>query len=201
MHKIEISDEVWGHLTRLHIPFKDQTPNDVLRRVLPGISEARGPIVRSKPGVAVHGGEAALSANERGSRARADYISTLQQEGIIIRLEGSVWAYLEKSDSWAVIPFATEQLPNRWFLGAPEEDIAKRERVSIVLLCREESGTIFDIVLAPDLVTKIVPDLSRSKGQLKFNLKRVGSRYQLMIPRHGALDVSSCVRARSPLKK
>jgi len=37
---------------------------------------------------------------------------------------------------------------------------------------------------------EIVNLLSKSKGQLKFNVKKVGNRYYLVLPRHGTLDLS-----------
>jgi len=202
MPKIEISHEVWEHLQRLATPFVDHTPDDVLRRILPGVPKAKGLHAAVKLAISTDPQKPALSPREEGKRVRRDYVSRLQTQGMDIRLADSVWAHLERTDSWVAIPFAAEHGgPGRWFLGLPETDVAQRNRVFVVLLCQEESGSVVDIVLPPDVVTVILPRLSCSKGQVKFNVKRVGNRYQLMIPRAEPMDLSSYVKGRSLLSK
>jgi len=201
MQKIEISDKVWQYLQRLAIPFVDQTPDDVLRRILPKVTEAKGVVAGTKLAVGADDGEVGPSRKERGDRARQDYISRLQKEGLTMRLAGGIWAYLERGDSWVALPSATERRPNRWFLGISEREATEKGRAFIALLCQEESGSVVDIVLPPDVVTMILPRLFCYKGQVKFNVKRVGNRYQLMIPRAEPMDLSSYVKGRSLLSK
>ena len=201
MPKIEISDEVWEYLQRLATPFVDHTPDDVLRRILPGVPKARGSHAAVKLAISTDPQESALSPREKGKRVRGDYVSRLQTQGTAIRLADSVWAHLERTDFWVAIPFAVEHgRPGHWFLGLPETPVAQRNRVFVVLLCQEESGSVVDIVLPLDAVREIIPRLSRSKGQTKFNVKRTGNRWELMIPRVGPFDVSKYVGGRGVLR-
>ena len=88
-----------------------------------------------------------------------------------------------------------EWRPGRWFLGLPEDRVLERINkggVVIVLLCQSASGSRLDFVIPGDTVQEIVPKLSKSAGQLKFNLKKVGNRYQLVMPGSSPLDVSDC---------
>ncbi len=136
-----------------------------------------------------------LTSKERGKRLREGYISELQQDGIQINQVDSVWAKTV-GGLWVAIPTATmEWRPGRWFLGLPEDRVLERINkggVVIVLLCQSASGSRLDFVIPGDTVQEIVPKLSKSAGQLKFNLKKVGNRYQLVMPGSSPLDVSDC---------
>jgi len=139
---------------------------------------------------------------ERGRKLRNDYISELQQNGIQIQQVDSVWAKTS-SDLWVAIPTATmEWRPGRWFLGLSEDKV--RERISrgviVILLCQAASGTRLDFVIPPHKVEEILPKLSRSKGELKFNIKKVDGRYQLVIPHDNTFDVTDCKGAVSFLQ-
>jgi hypothetical protein len=132
------------------------------------------------------------SSKELGMRVREWYISQLQQRGVRIEQVDRVWAKTP-TDLWVAIPFAKERRPNRWFLGLPETEVIKRISnggTAIVLLCQSNTGDTLDFVLPQSKVQEIVPHLSKSKGQLKFNLKKVGSRYHLVIPSKPTVDVS-----------
>ena len=132
------------------------------------------------------------SSKELGMRVREGYISRLQQRGVRIEQVDRVQAKTP-SDLWVAMPFAKEQRPNRWFLGLPEAEVTKRMnngRMAIVLLCQSSTGDTLDFVLPQSKVREIVPHLSKSQGQLKFNLKKVGSRYHLVIPNKPTVDVS-----------
>jgi hypothetical protein len=132
------------------------------------------------------------SSKELGMRVRDWYISQLQQRGVRIEQVDRVWAKTP-TDFWVAIPFAKEQRPNRWFLGLPEAKVIKRMSnggASVVLLCQSNTGDALDFVLPESKVREIVPHLSKSQGQLKFNLKKVGSRFHLVIPNKPTVDVS-----------
>jgi hypothetical protein len=132
------------------------------------------------------------SNKEKGLRVREDYISTLNDSGIQINLIDRVWAKTE-NNLWVGIPFATERVPGRWFLGLPEKDVLehlKEREIAIVLLCKSTSNELLDFVLPPHLVKEIASQLSKSKGQLKFNLRKWGDKYQLSIPNHETVDIS-----------
>ena len=132
------------------------------------------------------------SSKELGMRVREWYISQLQQRGVRIEQVDRVWAKTP-TDLWVAMPFAKEQRRNRWFLGVPETKVIKRMNnggMAIVLLCQLNTGDTLDFVLPQSKVREIVPHLSKSQGQLKLNLKKVGSRYHLVIPNKPTVDVS-----------
>ena len=129
---------------------------------------------------------------ERGRLIRESYVAKLEQKGIHIKHVDKVWA--KTPSRWVGIPFATERRPNRWFLGLPENKVLERihnDGVVVVLLCQPMSGPVLDFIFPPSKLQEIVNLLSKSKGQLKFNVKRVGNRYFLVLPRHSTLDISA----------
>jgi len=134
-----------------------------------------------------------IGKKERGRKLRESYISELQQSGIQIYQTDSVWAKTA-NDLWVAIPTATmEWRPGRWFLGLPEDKVRERIHkggVVVILLCQSAIGSRLDFVIPSGKVEEIVPKLSKSKGELKFNIKKVGNRYQLVIPRDNPVDVS-----------
>lgn len=143
------------------------------------------------------------TSKERGRRIRESYILELARSGLKINQVDNVWAKTP-SGLWVAIPFATERRSGRWFLGLPENEVIKRIQnggVVVVLLCQSVSGPVLDFVLPSSKFSEIVNLLSKSKGQLKFNLKRVGNRYYLVLPSHGSLDVSEYKGNLSVLKR
>ncbi|MGD0794335.1 MAG: hypothetical protein ABR958_01905 [Dehalococcoidales bacterium] len=129
----------------------------------------------------------------RGKKLRKSYISELQQKGILIEPFNNVWAETS-TGLWVAIPTATmEGRPGRWFLGLSEDKV--REKIGkggvvIILLCQTASGLRLDFVLPPEIVEEIVGKLSKSKGELKFNVWQVGNHYTLVIPENNNIDVS-----------
>ena len=134
-----------------------------------------------------------VTSKERGKQLRESYISELQGNGIRINLVDRIWAKTGSS-LWVAIPTATtEWRPGRWFLGIPQgklQDRIEGEGAAIILLCQSASMIRLDFVVPPKTVEKIVSKLSKSAGQLKFNIKTVGGRYYLVIPHDNALDIS-----------
>lgn len=130
---------------------------------------------------------------ERGKKLRQSYISELQQNGILIEQFDRLWSETAKG-FWVAIPTATmEWRPGRWFLGLPEDKV--RERINkggvvIILLCQSAAGSRLDFAIPSNIVETIVNKLSKSKGQLKFNVKTVGTRYYLVIPDGNPIDIS-----------
>lgn len=137
-------------------------------------------------------GSDVISKKEMGMRVRESYISRLQHSGVQIDQVDTIWAKAY-GNLWVAMPFATERRLNRWFLGLPEMEVLKRiddGGLAIVLLCQSRTGDILDFVLPPSKVKEMVYQLSKSQGQLKFNLKKARNRYHLVIPRHGTVDIS-----------
>lgn len=192
MHQINIDEDVWERLKQLAIPFEDREPNDVLRRLLKLENKQAGHFQN----------DVKLTRKARGKIQRDKYVAELKRDGLPIELVDGVFGKL-KDGAWIAIPFARERKTNRWFLGLSEKDLRQKGRVFIALLCQYTSGTTFDIVIPPDLVVSLLDRLSKSKGkgQVKFNLKKIRDRYQLVIPRSESLDVSNYLDNRSLLKQ
>ncbi len=197
MPQIQVSDEIYRRVERLAIPFVDHTPNDVLRRILDSFEEGNRTKASRRP--AINAAGSGPSRKDRGKEIREQYMAELQAEGIDVRIEDGVWGYHERTQSWVAFPSATEGRLGRWWLGLGEDDVSQKPCAAIVLLCCQESGNISDIVLPLDAVREITPRLSRSRGYLKFNVKRTGPRWGLMIPRVGPFDVSKYVGGREVL--
>lgn len=154
-----------------------------------GISEAAGS-AKAKP-----------NRKELGRGVREGYVVQLRNRGIRIERDKGVWARTI-GGVWAAIAVATElpNRPNRWFLGLPEADIVQKlssSKLVVVLLCRAESGALLDFVIPHGILEKLVGSLSKSKGQLKFNLKKAGDRYELVIPGVSDFDVTDLLGALS----
>jgi hypothetical protein len=176
----------------------DHTQDDVLRRILGSFEE--GNRTKSSGGPVVNAAGSGPSRKDRGKETREQYIAALQAKGVDVRIEDGVWGYHERTQSWVAFPSATEGRLGRWWLGLGEDDVSQKPCAAIVLLCRQESGNISDIVLPLDAVREITPRLSRSRGYLKFNVKRTGSRWELMIPHVGPFDVSKYVGGKEVLR-
>jgi len=139
-----------------------------------------------------NGVETDLTSKERGQRLRENYVLELQKNGIPIDQVDGVWAKT-RAGLWVAIPTATERRPNRWFLGLPENVVRERIHkggVAVVLLCQSKSGSTLDFVIPSGKIQEIADNLSKSKGQLKFNLSKLGNHYHLVMPRSSPLDVS-----------
>jgi hypothetical protein len=147
-------------------------------------------------------GNRTVTSKEKGRRRREAYIATLVRDGLEIRLIDGVWARTSL-DLWVPLPFATEGDGNRWFLGLPQQELEERahnESVAVVLLCEPRQGPMLDFVIPPYKVQEVLPVLSKSKnGQVKFNIKKVGSGYHLLIPGGHHLDISDYLGERGPL--
>ena len=141
---------------------------------------------------------------ERGRKLRESYISDLQQSGIQIYQAGGQWAKTA-NNLWVAIPTATiEWRTGRWFLGLSEDKLIERIRdggVVVVLLCLTQSGSRLDFVIPSQIVKDIAPKLSKSKGEVKFNIKEVDHRYYLVLPEINPLDISSYMGNISILRK
>ena len=133
-----------------------------------------------------------VTARARGKLLRENYVAALKKEDKPIEQVDGVWARTA-GGLWVAIPFATERRDNFWFLGLPENDLLERIHgggVAVVLLCQSKSGSTLDFVIPPDYIQEIVGSLSKSKGQLKFNLRKDDGRYLLVIPGRSPQDVS-----------
>ena len=124
-----------------------------------------------------------LSARQRGKRAR----EKLASEHHLTPEKGAIC--ITQSGSRVGIATASETKPNSWFLGLPDTPLRY-----VALLC-QQSGEQLEFILPKELVAKIWPQLSRSGGQVKFNVLRRNSSYQLQVPGLTPQDITGFIGA------
>jgi hypothetical protein len=122
----------------------------------------------------------ARSRRERGNELREE----LAKRHALIPEKGVI--YRTRSDSRVGIVTATEdpKKPNAWFLGIPDTQFD-----SVVLRCQRTDGEVLDFVLPMTSLSHVWPGLSRSGGQVKFNVSRRNGTYQLQVPGASPLDI------------
>jgi len=121
-----------------------------------------------------------------------NYVHELIKNGIIVSQYGKVWAKTN-SGMWVAMPLATERHPDRWFLGLSETEVIKKNNaggVTIILLCQSDEGSLLDFVIPASKVKELLPKLSKSKDQLKFNLKKERLHYYLTLPDTQPMDIT-----------
>jgi len=116
-----------------------------------------------------------LSPRSRGEKVRADWVR--QKAPSLVRREGK--KYETMSGRVVGVAYARELdvKPDAWFLGYEDE-----MPDYLVLLCEEAVGQLLDFVLPPDIVGCVWKQLSRSGGQVKFNVIRSGCNFYLRVP-------------------
>ena len=129
-----------------------------------------------------------------GREAREQFIKSLGELGYRVtpKERGLYQTPAKKS---VVIPFANEQKPSRWFLGIQD---AKYDVV--ILLCKKDDGKLCAFVLPRDFLDKFWDSLSRSHGQVKFNVLEDGGNYHLLVPGRPYESVSRFLDAYGPIK-
>ena len=129
---------------------------------------------------------------------RDRYVEALQHKGIILSHVSGI-VYRLKTGDTVLIPAATERRPNRWFLGVPFSTFRARRIASLVFLCKGGEQAL-DFVLPASEVERLLPSLSKSNGQVKFNVVRVEpGRYELQLPHREPVDISRYLQDAAPL--
>ena len=136
-----------------------------------------------------------ISAKREGAIVRAEWVKGLLDKGI--SLKGHRKRYQTARERSVGIAFANELRgkENKWFLGLQDEptDIA-------VLLCRSLSKELYDIVLPVSQLRAHWSILSRSGGQIKFNVRKEGGDLFLLIPGDHPLSVTKYAGNYAPLR-
>ena len=117
------------------------------------------------------------SSRELGVKIRSEFLKKLEVEGVHLQLIKGKTIFLTNSGKRVGIAVATERQPNRWFLGLPDGGFEHA-----VLLCQREKGEIIEIPLPEKFFMKYGQAMSRSKGQLKFNIVHRGSGLLVQVP-------------------
>ncbi len=133
-----------------------------------------------------------ISSKQEGKNARSQWVDDLKGEDI--RLVGYGKRYQTVQGKDVGIAFANEK-DDRWFLGLKDEptDIA-------VLICKSKSD-VYDFVLPIADMTQYWNALSRSNGQIKFNVRREGREFRLLIPGNAPLTITEYQSDYGPLRQ
>ena len=118
-----------------------------------------------------------ISSRVLGGKIRREFLNKLEAEGIQLQLIKGKTIFRTKSGKRVGLAVATERQPNRWFLGLPASSFDHA-----VLLCQSENGEVIDIPLPEKFFEKYGNAMSESKGQLKFNVVKRGSRLLVQVP-------------------
>lgn len=163
-----------------------------LVRAVDEFTAAEMPPPNLKPGVDLW---KALSPKAAGGEARRNWIKELQSAGISLIGHGK--RYRTAGGFTVSVGFANElpQLRDRWWLGFRDEptNIA-------VFLCHALSGRIHSFVVPVREIGASWNTLSRSRGQIKFNVKKQGTQFLLLVPGEEPVDITQYDCNYAPLK-
>ncbi len=123
-----------------------------------------------------------MSPRQRGAAGRDAFVKRVAAAGLVLRKQkGTI--YLKPSGERVGIAYASEQRIDRWFLGLKEGAFD-----SAVLLC-EDGGRLRELWVSQSVLSKYGRALSRSGGDMKFNVTRSGPRLTLIVPGEGQVAV------------
>ena len=150
--------------------------------------------------LALHDGPPPLStarprfAKRDGAEMRAQWIADMKAKGV--QLQGYGKRYTTAFGVTVGLAPANELdgHPNKWFLGMADEPTDV-----IVLLCRSRSGKVYDLVLPVPVLGRCWALLSRSGSQVKFNLRKDGTVFLLLVPGNEPFDVTQYLSHYEPL--
>lgn len=135
----------------------------------------------------------ATSAKAASAQERNEWVAGLRVQGI--SLHGHRKRYQAARGQSVAVAFANELPGSRWFLGLTDEPTEVA-----VLLCKSLAGKLHDIVLPVSRLRGMWPALSRSRDQVKFNVKQDTSRFLLLVPGNEPLDVTRYIGNYEPLQ-
>ncbi len=137
----------------------------------------------------------ALSPKAAGGEARRNWVAHLESIGVSLTGHGK--RYQSPQGTTVGVAFANElpDLENRWWLGLRDEptDVA-------VFLCHSVSREVHDIVVPVQDVVSAWRALSRHRDQIKFNIKKDGTRFLLLVPGGQPIDITRYVGNYDPLR-
>ena len=127
------------------------------------------------------------SSRQTAKVRRSEFIKDCARKGIrLVPKKGTLY---ENSRQEVVgIAFATERKENAWFLGLPIRGLEHA-----VLICKPEEGPTFCVCLPSRFVQKYRSSLSKSKGQVVFNVRREDGRHSLLIPSAGRVPIDEYI--------
>jgi len=126
-----------------------------------------------------------ISRKKRGETKRNSFLKHAQELGLNISQVKGV-RYKLNDRHLIGIAYASENRPNRWFLGLPPENFN-----TIVLLCEQKKGKMLNFIFSKDFYQKFKSYLSTDEnGQLKYNIALRNTDYHLLIPQAGNENIN-----------
>ena len=128
------------------------------------------------------------TARDIGRTIRRAFLNKLSEEGVRLEnIRGCI--YETKSGHRVGIAVATERNPDRWFLGLKHKSFDHA-----VLLCKQDTGDTVEICLPKAFFDEYADKMSKSGGQMKFNVARRGSGYVILVPGTDGVNVAQYLR-------
>lgn len=126
-----------------------------------------------------------ISPKKRGENRRMIFLKQVEKFGFnIYQVKGVRYKFHNRY--LIGIAYASEKRPNRWFLGLPPEDFD-----NIVLLCERKDGKMLNFIFSQVFYNDVKSHLSvDDNGQIKFNIAKKDSEYQLIIPKIGNQNIT-----------
>ena len=129
-----------------------------------------------------------------GRTIRQNFLKKASENELHLKhIKGSIYA--TQSRNKVGIAVATERNSGRWFLGLPLDGFDHA-----VLLCKPDLGEAVEICLPKSFFDGYGDKMSRSSGQMKFNIARRGSEYAILVPGTDGVSVSKFIGNLSLLK-
>lgn len=177
-------------LTNRISEFKTSLPQDEKRSNIASVSNlktADSPISQTR-----------VSAKQEGARVRASWVQKLASKGTCLKGYGK--NYYTANGKSVGVASANElngsQHVNKWFLGLKDEP-----KDIVVLICRDLKKVVHDFVIPFIDLKGVWKKLSRSKGEVKFNIRKQNGNYFLAIPRNTAIPISKYLGNYTPFSK
>jgi len=137
-----------------------------------------------------------LSVKQEGAKIRSSWVQNIASKGI--RLKGHGKSYYTEYGKLVGVAAANElnqpQLISEWFLGLKDE-----QTDVVVLLCRDLEKKVHDIIIPVAELGEAWEKLSRSKGQMKFHVRRRDGEFLLLVPGNNPIIVSRYIGNYQPL--
>jgi hypothetical protein len=124
------------------------------------------------------------SAIAKGHERRLEFVHQLQKKSILLKPHKGKTIFTNAKGERIGIAYASEANSDRWFLGLPERGFDHA-----VLICEARSGMISTVILPRAFFQKYGSYLSRSGGQLKFNILLRHSNYFIIVPDQGEINL------------
>jgi hypothetical protein len=147
---------------------------DEARALLGGGAARQNGVTSPQPTKLVN--TASVAGRGHGVKIRGDFLQRAATSGLVLRpYNGAI--YSSSSGQRIGIAVATERKPDRWFLGLTDGEFD-----AAVLVCESASGQAMDICLPKKFFAQYGRYLSRSGGQIKFNVARRKGHILLKVP-------------------